>query len=104
MPPETYCVSQTYPDGVVRQHPRILFSVPLTLRHLAPPGIRASHGISLDISEGGIGALVEHDFPVGDAVEIDVSLPACALRAVAIVRHSSSTHSGFEFLGLTPEE
>ena len=76
MPPETYCVSQTYPDGVVRQHPRILFSVPLTLRHLAPPGIRASHGISLDISEGGIGALVEHDFPVGDAVEIDFCVMA----------------------------
>jgi len=63
--------------GPVRRYPRTLFSVPVTLRHLMTGGIRSLRGISLDISEGGFGA---------------------------IVRHTSSVRSGFEFLGLTAEE
>jgi hypothetical protein len=41
---------------------------------------------------------------VGEAVEIDLQLPQCALCTVAIVRHTARARSGFEFLGLTPEE
>jgi hypothetical protein len=87
-----------------RRHPRALFSVPVTLHHLMPGGIRASHGITLDISEGGLGALVQAGLRVGDTVEIDFPLPDCTLSTVAIVRHTSSVSSGFEFVGLTAEE
>ena len=73
-----------------RRHTRMLFSVPITLRHLCRGGVRASHGISLDLGEGGLGAIVQGDVHVGDTV--------------AIVRHTSSVRSGFEFVGLTPEE
>lgn len=69
-----------------------------------PGGVRTSRGISLDISEGGMGALVQSDLMVGEAVEIDLQLPQCSLCAVAIVRHAVNARSGFEFLGLTPEE
>jgi len=31
-------------------------------------------------------------------------LQGCALSTVAIVRHCANLRSGFEFLGLTPEE
>jgi len=31
-------------------------------------------------------------------------LPGRTMNTVAIVRHTSSVRSGFEFLGLTPEE
>jgi len=88
----------------VRRFPRALFSAPLTLRGLAPGGIRTSRGISLDISEGGLGALVQGALRVGETVEIDLPLPGHVLNAVAIVRHTSTMRSGFEFLGLTPEE
>jgi hypothetical protein len=69
-----------------------------------PGGVRTSHGMSLDISESGLGALVEGRLEVGDTVELEFKLPDCQLNAVAIVRHTSSVRSGFEFLGLTPEE
>jgi PilZ domain len=87
-----------------RRHPRALFSVPVTLYHLMPGGVQTSRGISLDISEAGLGALVQGDLRVGETVEIDLPLSERMLNAVAIVRHTSSMRSGFEFLGLTPEE
>ena len=88
----------------VRRYPRTLFSVPLMLRHQGAGGIRPSRGSSLDLGEGGLGAIVQGDLRVGEMVEIDVRLPACPLSAVAIVRHAASVRSGFEFLGLTAEK
>jgi c-di-GMP-binding flagellar brake protein YcgR len=87
-----------------RRHRRSLYSVPIKLHCLMPGGVLTSRGISLDISEGGIGALVQSELMVGEAVEIDLQLPQCALCTVAIVRHTARARSGFEFLGLTPEE
>jgi c-di-GMP-binding flagellar brake protein YcgR len=87
-----------------RRHQRVLYSVPIKIHCLMPGGVRTSRGISLDVSEGGMGALVQNDMMVGEAVEIDLQLPHYSLCVVALVRHASSTRSGFEFLGLTPEE
>ena len=92
------------PAEAVRRHPRILFSIPCTIRHLIHGGVRSSRAVSLDISESGLGALVEGRLQVGAMVEIELTLPATQLKAVAIVRHTSSVRSGFEFFGLTPEE
>jgi hypothetical protein len=87
-----------------RRHTRTLFSVPITLRHLCRGGVRASHGISLDLGEGGLGAIVQGEVRVGDTVAIDLPLSEQLLSTVAVVRHTSSVRSGFEFVGLTPEE
>ena len=87
-----------------RRHRRALVSVPFALRHLLPGGVRTSPGITLDISEQGIGALVQCALRVGDTVEIDLKLPGDMLSIVAIVRHTSSVSSGFEFVGLYAEE
>jgi hypothetical protein len=87
-----------------QRHPRALFSVPLTLRHLASGGIQSSPGVSLDISQGGLGAIVHEGLRVGEMVEIDVRVPGLTLSAVAIVRYTSSVRSGFEFVGMTAEE
>jgi hypothetical protein len=67
-------------------------------------GVGTSHGISVDISETGLGAVVHGKVRVGDAVGIDFPLEGYVLNLVAIVRHASTVHSGFEFLGLTAEE
>ena len=92
------------PTRAVQRHPRVLYSIPLTLHHLADGGVRSSHGITLDISESGLGALVQGQLEVGDMVKIGLPLPDSPLNAVAIVRHTSPLRSGFEFLGLTLEE
>ncbi len=88
----------------VRRYPRALLSVPFGLRHLMGGGIHTTRGITLDISEGGMGALVQGDLRLGETVEVDLQLPEHTLNAVAIVRHTSSVRSGFEFLGMTSEE
>lgn len=67
-------------------------------------GLRTYRGITLDISEGGMSALVEAGRMVGETVEIDLELPRALICTVAIVRHASSTRSGFEFVGLTAKE
>jgi c-di-GMP-binding flagellar brake protein YcgR len=69
-----------------RRPRRVLYSVPIRLHCPTPGGVRTSRGISLDISEGGIGALVQSDLLVGGVVEVDLQLPRCSLCAVAIVR------------------
>lgn len=95
--------SRYFATGVQR-HKRILFSGPLTMRYLIVGGIRSSRGVTLDISESGLGALIAVPLEVGDTVGMDLELPGYLLSAVAIVRHTSSIRSGFEFVGLTPEE
>lgn len=87
-----------------RRHPRILFSIPITLRHLCGGGVKSMHGISLDLGEGGLGAIVQEDVRVGETVSIDFRLVDQPVTTVAIVRHTSSVRSGFEFVGLTLEE
>lgn len=104
MPLEVSPSSGTRMNTVARRYPRSLFTVPLTFHHLDRGGVRTSHGMSLDISEGGIGALVQGTLDVGETVSIDLPLPQRKLCAVAVVRHSSSVSCGFEFVGLTPEE
>lgn len=94
----------THAKEFVRRHPRSLLSVPIILHHLMPGGVSRSRGITLDISEGGVGALVQGTLYVGEAVEIDFQLPEQKLSAVAIVRHTSDVRCGLEFLGLTAEE
>ena len=94
----------TYPNGGIRRHPRTLFSVPITLQHLDRGGVRSYHGISLDISEGGLGALVQTGLEVGEMVEIELPLAMRSLSTIAIVRYASEVRTGFEFVGLTPEE
>jgi hypothetical protein len=88
----------------VRRHVRTLCSGPVILRHLVTGGIEMTRGVGLDISEGGLGALVQGALQVGETVEMDFHLHEHALRTVAIVRHFCSVRSGFEFLGLTEEE
>lgn len=87
-----------------RRNARILFSLPITLRHLCHGGVRSTHGITLDLGEGGLGAIVQEDVQVGETVAIDFRLSDQPVSTVAIVRHTSSVRSGFEFVGLTPEE
>lgn len=87
-----------------QRYPRTLFSTPVRLRHSVPGGVRFTRGITLDISEGGLGALMKSSLHVGETVSQELELRDNQLHLVALVRHSSSSHSGFEFLGLTEEE
>ncbi len=88
----------------LRRYPRSLYSVPISLHTVAAGVTRTFHGISVDISQGGLGALVSGGPRVGETVQIELPLGQQVLCAGAIVRHKTGPRSGFEFLGLTGDE
>ncbi len=47
---------------------------------------------------------MQGEVSVGETVAIDFLLSDQPITTVAIVRHTSDVRSGFEFVGLTPEE
>lgn len=87
-----------------RKHARSLFSVPFELRQLTGPAPYPLHAISLDLSQGGLGALVQGNLKVGEAVEADLPLADKTIRLVAVVRYTSALRSGFEFLRLSERD
>jgi len=104
MPLDTAPSSSPWANGFVRRHPRLPFSVPVTLHHLKAGMARTFAGISLDLSEGGLGVLVNGQLREGETVEVDLPLSQNLPRLIAIVRYSISDRCGLEFLGLTQEE
>ncbi len=87
-----------------RRYPRILYSAPITLHGMVAGVTRSFRGISLDVGQGGVGALVSGGPEIGEIVQIELSLRRGILRASAIVRHKSQGRAGFEFLRLGQEE
>ena len=88
----------------VRRHPRVPFSVPVKFHHLRAGRTWTSTGMSLDLSEGGFGALVNGNLSLGETLEVDLPVSNNNLRLIAIVRYCSDFGSGLEFLGLTADE
>jgi hypothetical protein len=93
------------PDSsATRQHPRYVFTVPVTIRHWPPQGFRTARGMTVDISEGGMAAILPDSLRVGEIVEIDLSLPVGLLNTLATVKYNAQNRSGFEFVGLSAQE
>lgn len=90
--------------GRVRQYPRYPFTVPVRLRRLLQRGFETNLATTLDLGRGGFGAILGNALRVGEAVEIDLTLPSGPVRVLGIVRYSFDQQCGFEFLGLTAEE
>lgn len=86
-----------------RRHARYLYSAPIELRRVDQTTERISHGMTLDISEGGFGAVLEERIQPGETVRVDMPLPKVFLQALAIVRYAGSKRSGFEFLNLNAD-
>jgi c-di-GMP-binding flagellar brake protein YcgR len=104
MSPEFPPNPRSFTNGCNRRHPRMPFSIPITLQHLKAGVSWKSSGMSLDLSEGGFAALMNGNLREGETVEIDLPLSDHILKLIAIVRYSSNVRCGLEFLGLTPEE
>jgi c-di-GMP-binding flagellar brake protein YcgR len=104
MPTDTHAERVVPRARGTRRHRRYLFSVPVKLHHMVADGNCATHGMSLEISEGGMSAIVEGDLRIGEITDVDVPLPVGPLSALAIVRHKTAGRFGFEFLGLSPAE
>ena len=85
-----------------RSDPRYVFTVPVTLQRFLRFGPFITRGISLEISIRGMSALVCGTPRVGETVVIELPLVDSRIEMLATVRHSTSSHSGFEFYPLSP--
>jgi c-di-GMP-binding flagellar brake protein YcgR len=88
--------------ATARRHPRFLLSFPISLTRMGEPAQPVTHGLSLDLSCSGASAVLCSPPPVGETVRLSLQILDTPLETLAIVRHSHSTRSGFEFLDLSP--
>ena len=88
--------------GNRRRCPRFLISVPASLSRLGNLDLPVVHGLSLDLSRGGVSAVLCGPPAVGETVRLSLQFSGDSLVTLAIVRHSNSTRSGLEFVDLTP--
>jgi c-di-GMP-binding flagellar brake protein YcgR len=89
-------------DNVRRREPRYVSSVPITVQHFLRFGPIVTRGLSLDVSMGGMSALICAAPQVGETVVITLALPEAKVEMLATVRHSSEDKTGFEFYPLSP--
>lgn len=95
-----------------RQHPsrrrrlRCRVQAPLDVTVLRSGIPDTMPGRSVNLGEGGIGAVLAGELLPGESVGVEIQLPAVAtpLRARALVRYHDKLRSGMEFLGLTPQQ
>jgi hypothetical protein len=82
---------------VRRREPRYVYSTLFTMQRFLRFGPVVTRGMSLDISLGGMSALVCGAPRVGETVLIELPLRGKSIEMLAAVRHSSDAKSGFEF-------
>jgi hypothetical protein len=84
----------------VRRRPRFKLAVNISIHS---PSCGLLKGRTLDISEIGIGAVLEEDVPVGEVVKLHIPLPSGPVTICATVRHRSAFFRyGFEFIEPNP--
>ena len=94
-------VTANPPYEIARRHPRFMISIPVEVTRLTIQGSPTVRGLSLDLSRGGASAVLCGPPVVGEQVAVSLQFLEASLQSLAIVRHSSSTRSGFEFVELS---
>jgi hypothetical protein len=90
-------------NSPARRYPRHFLSAPVTTWGLLNSGPQVTHGLTLEISLGGLSAVLCGPPKRGEKVSVRLNLLNVAFEALAVVRHSSSARTGFEFLEPSPE-
>jgi hypothetical protein len=81
----------------LRKSPRFLISVPIDVG--PADGDRfLIHGLTLDLSQTGVGALLCGTVTPDSTVRVRLHLPAGPIETLAIVQHGQGPQWGFQFL------
>lgn len=88
-----------------RHFPRVAADVPMVATVIGDRDVCALQGRCTVVSQGGLGALLPGDIPLGDVVLLELHFPNYpqTLRVRATVRHSQRPNYGLEFLTLSDE-
>lgn len=85
--------------------PRYPFRVPFLALKDESAGDTVFSGESIDLSEGGMGGILEGDLPTGRVVQLQLALGSeLAVGMRATVRYRVGAHYGFQFTDLTPAQ
>jgi len=89
-----------------RRVPRHAASVPVDITILRSGVPDCIPGRTLNLGEGGMGAILAAEVRLGDTVGVEFRLPDLPVRlqAKAIVRHQQRLRCGLEFRSLSPEQ
>ena len=83
---------------VQRQSKRHILSVPLNISRKAPQYGQRVPGLTMEISTGGLSAMMTEELKIGEAVEASFELPSAGRVTVdATVRNKNLFRYGFEF-------
>ena len=83
---------------------RYSYGVPFVLHRFTKTANSTITGVSLEVSEAGMSAIVRQTLRVGERVEVQIHLPSGDVRVAAMVRGSTGKHYGFQFVDLSPEQ
>lgn len=86
-----------------RRYPRHFLSAPVSTWGALSSGLQVTRGLTLEISLGGLSAVLCGPPKRGERVSVRLNLLDVAFETPAIVRHSSPARTGFEFLEPSPE-
>jgi|GraSoiStandDraft_43_1057313.scaffolds.fasta_scaffold578110_2 PilZ domain len=86
-----------------RRYPRHFLSAPVTTWGLLNARPQVTRGLTLEISVGGLSAVLCGPPKRGERVSVRLNLLNDVFETLAIVRHSSPARTGFEFLEPSPE-
>ena len=78
-----------------RRHPRVKLEVDICVY---PRNASVVRGHTVDISEGGISAMLRVEVPIGEVVRLEFTLPLGAVEVHALVRQRSAFRYGFQFV------
>jgi hypothetical protein len=93
---ETFARREASPGTVERRKSaRYRWSAPILVRSGSVPEMR---GMSVEVSESGMSAVIGGSLNVGDRVELD---PVAGAPATAVVRHLLGKFYGFEFVSIS---
>jgi hypothetical protein len=89
-----------------RRYARYRTEIPLIVKVLGQDGYMRIHGRCFEIAENGLGAVITSEFPAGEMVSVEFSIPGVEQVQImrAVVRHRMGFLHGFEFIGLLPEQ
>ncbi len=88
-----------------RHYPRVAADLPMVATVVGDQDVAALQGRCKVVSEGGLGAILPGQIPLGDVVLLELHFPNSpeTIRVRAAVRHSRRPHYGLEFLTLSEE-
>jgi hypothetical protein len=92
----TSCLSKK-DDTIVtdsRRYPRFKLELDVTVRSKT---LGLIPGMTIEVSESGMSTILPVELPVGETVELHISLPLGSVELRAVVRNRNAFRYGFEF-------